>query len=60
MGRQIIDVTVIEARRPRLIRPKRTRCEVAAGPEWSPARRGQIDRDGRWTINRGRKREAAR
>jgi hypothetical protein len=27
--------------------------------EWKPARRAQIDRDGRWTIKRGRKREAA-
>ncbi len=26
--------------------------------EWTPARRAQIDRDGRWTIKRGRKREA--
>jgi transposase, IS5 family len=26
--------------------------------EWKPARRAQIDRDGRWTIKRGRKREA--
>jgi transposase, IS5 family len=25
---------------------------------WTPARRAQIDRDGRWTIKRGRKREA--
>ena len=25
--------------------------------EWKPARRAQIDRDGRWTLKRGRKRE---
>jgi IS5 family transposase len=28
--------------------------------EWTPARRAQIDRDGRWTIKRGRKRDAGR
>jgi len=26
--------------------------------EWKPARRAQIDRDGRWTIKRGGQREA--
>jgi Transposase DDE domain len=33
---------------------------VAGTPaDWKPARRVQIDRDGRWTIKRGKKRETA-
>jgi transposase, IS5 family len=59
MGGQIVDATVIEARRPRLTRAEK---DILKGggtpPEWKPARRAQIDRDGRWTIKRGRQREA--
>jgi transposase, IS5 family len=58
MGGQIVDATVIEARRPRL-----TQAEKDTGggtpADWKPARRVQIDRDGRWTIKRGKKRETA-
>jgi IS5 family transposase len=60
MGGQIVDATVIEARRPRLTQAEKDTIKSGGVPaEWKPARRAQIDRDGRWTIRRGRKREAA-
>lgn len=60
MGGQIVDATVIEARRPRLTQTEKDTLRGGGTPsEWSPARRAQIDRDGRWTIKRGRKRETA-
>jgi transposase, IS5 family len=60
MGGQIIDATVIEARRPRLTQAEKDTIKGGGPPsQWTPARRAQIDRDGRWTIKRGRKREAA-
>jgi len=60
MGGQIIDATVIEAHRPRLTQAEKNTLRGGGTPaEWKPARRAQIDRDGRWTIKRGRKREAA-
>jgi IS5 family transposase len=60
MGGQIIDATVIEARRPRLTQAENNTLRGGGTPaEWKPARRAQIDRDGRWTIKRGRKREPA-
>jgi transposase, IS5 family len=59
MGGQIVDATVIEARRPRLTQAEKGTIKGGGVPaEWKPARRAQIDRDGRWTIKRGRKREA--
>ena len=59
MGGQIVDATVIEARRPRLTQAEKETIKGGGTPaEWKPARRAQIDRDGRWTIKRGRKREA--
>ena len=59
MGGQIVDATVIEARRPRLTQAEKDTIRGGGVPaEWKPARRAQIDRDGRWTIKRGRKREA--
>jgi transposase, IS5 family len=58
MGGQIIDATVIEAPRPRLTQAEKDTIKGGGTPaEWTPARRAQIDRDGRWTIKRGRKRE---
>ena len=60
MGGQIVDATVIAARRPRLTQAEKDTIKGGGVPaEWKPARRAQIDRDGRWTIKRGRKREAA-
>jgi hypothetical protein len=60
MGGQIIDATVIEARRPRLSQAEKDTIKGGGTPaEWEPARRAQIDGDGRWTIKRGRKREVA-
>jgi IS5 family transposase len=60
MGGQIVDATVIEARRPRLTQAEKDTIKGGGvRSEWKPARRAQIDRDGRWTIKRGRKREAA-
>jgi transposase, IS5 family len=59
MGGQIIDATVIKARRPRLSQAEKDTIKGGGVPaEWTPARRAQIDRDGRWTIKRGRKRDA--
>ena len=58
MGGQIVDATVIEARRPRLTQAERATIKGGGVPaEWPPARRAQIDCDGRWTIKRGKKRE---
>jgi IS5 family transposase len=59
MGGQIIDATVIEARRPRLNQTEKDTIKPGGTPaEWTPARRAQIDRDGRWTIKRGKKHQA--
>ena len=60
MGGQIIDATVIDARRPRLTPTEKDTIKGGGTPaEWTPARRAQIDRDERWTIKRGKKRAAA-
>jgi IS5 family transposase len=60
MGGQIVDATVIQARRPRLTQAEKDTIKGGGVPaEWKPTRRAQIDRDRRWTIKRGRKREAA-
>jgi transposase, IS5 family len=60
MGGQIIDATVIAARRPRLTQAEKDTLKGGGIPtDWKPAWRAQIDRDGRWTIKRGRKRDAA-
>ena len=51
MGGQIVDATVIEARRPRLTQAEKDTIKDGGIPaEWKPARRAQIDRDGRWTL----------
>jgi IS5 family transposase len=51
MGGQIVDVTVIEARRPRLIQAEKDTIKGGGIPaEWQPSRRSQIDRDGRWSA----------
>jgi len=56
MGGQIVDATVIEARRPRLSRDEKTTIKGGGTPAgWSRAKAAQMDRDGRWTIKRGRK-----
>jgi IS5 family transposase len=57
MGGQIVDATIIEARRPRLTEAEKETIKGGGVPaEWTPARRAQIDRDGRWTLKRGKKR----
>jgi IS5 family transposase len=56
MGGQIVDATVVEARRPRLTREEKATLRDGGTPAgWSKARERQIDRDGRWIIKRGRK-----
>jgi IS5 family transposase len=56
MGGQIVDATVIQARRPRLSRDEKATVKGGAVPEgWSKAKRAQMDTDGRWTLKRGRK-----
>ena len=58
MGGQIVDATVIEARRPRLTKAEKDTIRGGGTPgPWKKARTAQIDRDGRWTIKRGRKRD---
>ena len=58
MGGQIVDATVIEARRPRLTQAEKDTLKGGGTPaDWKPARQAQIDRDGRWTLKRGKKRE---
>jgi IS5 family transposase len=59
MGGQIVDATVIQARRPRLTKAEKDTLKAGGTPAtWTPARQAQIDRDGRWTIKRGRTHEA--
>src|SRR5918994_5730066 len=59
MGGQIVDATVVEARRPRLTQDEKTTIKAGAVPQaWSQAKRAQMDCDGRWTIKRGRQRAA--
>src|ERR1041385_8408000 len=58
MGGPIVDATIIEARRPRLTGAEKETIKGGGVPaEWKPARRAQIDRDGRWTLKRGKKRQ---
>jgi len=58
MGGQIVDATVIQARRPRLTQAEKETIKGGGVPaEWTPARRAQVDRDGRWTIKRSTKRQ---
>ena len=46
MSGQIIDATVIEARRPHLTRAEKDTIKGGGTPaEWTPARRAQIDRN---------------
>jgi len=60
MGGQIVDATVVEARQPRLILGEKVTIKGGGVPEgWSQARRAQVDRDGRWTLKRGRKKPKA-
>jgi transposase, IS5 family len=60
MAGQIVDATVVEARRPRLTQDEKTTIKEGAVPEaWSPAKRAQMDCDGRWTIKRGRRKRSA-
>jgi hypothetical protein len=59
MGGQIVDATVVEARRPRLTGAEKATIKGGGTPEhWSKAKRAQMDRDGRWTLKRGRKKPA--
>jgi hypothetical protein len=45
-------------RRPRLTTAEKDTLKAGGTPAtWTPARQAQIDRDGRWTIKRGRKRK---
>ena len=55
----IVDATVIAARRPRLTKAEKDTIRGGGTPGLrKKARTAQIDRDGRWTIKRGRKRDA--
>jgi transposase, IS5 family len=57
MGGQIVDATVVPARRPRLTKDEKATVKGGGVPEaWSQAKRAQMDSDGRWTIKRGRRR----
>src|SRR5919106_556303 len=57
MGGQIVDATVVQARRPRLTKDEKATIRGGGVPAgWAQAKRAQTDRDGRWTIKRGRRR----
>jgi IS5 family transposase len=59
MAGQIVDATVVEARRPRLTPDEKTTVKAGSVPAaWSKAKRAQMDTDGRWTLKRGRRRAA--
>jgi transposase, IS5 family len=59
MAGQIVDATVVEARRPRLTQDEKATVKAGAVPEaWSRAKRAQMDTDGRWSLKRGRRRPA--
>jgi transposase, IS5 family len=59
MGGQIVDATVIPARRPRLTRSENATIKGGGVPSgWSPAKRAQMDTEGRWTLKLGCKRSA--
>jgi len=58
MGGQIVDATVIEARRRRLTKAEKDILKSGGTPsEWKLARRAQIDRDGLGRSSRGRQPE---
>jgi IS5 family transposase len=60
MGGQIVDATVVQARRPRLRADEKATVKGGGVPEgWSKAKRAQMDTDGRWTLKRGRQRAPA-
>lgn len=55
-GGQIVDATIVEARRPRLTQAEKDVVKGGGVPgDWKPARTRQIDRDGRWTLKRGKR-----
>jgi IS5 family transposase len=57
MSGQIVDATMIQARRRRLTRDEKATLKGGAVPTgWSKAKRAQMDTDGRWTLKRGRRR----
>jgi transposase, IS5 family len=59
MGGQIVDATVVQARRPRLSKDEKVTVKGGGVPAaWAQAKRAQMDTDGRWTLKRGRKRSA--
>ncbi len=56
MGGQIVDATVVDARYPWPTKDENQTLRDGGTPAgWSKARTRQIDRDGRWTLKRGRK-----
>jgi IS5 family transposase len=57
MGGQIVDATVVQARRPRLTEDEKAVIKGGEVPDgWSKAKRVQMDTDGRWPLKRGRQR----
>jgi transposase, IS5 family len=56
MAGQIVDATVVEARRSRLSQDEKATVKAGSVPEtWSKAKRAQMDTDARWTLKRGRR-----
>ena len=57
LGGQIVDATVVQARRQRLKGDEKAAIKEGKVPDdWSKAKTAQMDRDGRWTLKRGRRR----
>jgi transposase, IS5 family len=56
MGGQIVDATIIQARRPRLSKEEKATVRDGGVPAgWTKAKRAQMDTDGRWTLKRGKR-----
>lgn len=56
VGGQIVDAILVEARRSRLTKDKKSSLRGGTTPaSWSKARHRQIDRNGCWTLKRGHK-----
>ena len=54
LGGQIVEASVVEARRPRLNEDAKATVRGWRPEAWSPAKRAQMDTDGRGTSKRGR------
>jgi hypothetical protein len=60
MGGQIVNATIIEARRPRLTRSEKATIKGWRRPSgWPKGKRAQTETEGRWMLRRGRRQSPA-